>query len=231
LLGNGDGTFQAPVNYGAQEYPSSIAVGDFNTDGKLDLVVANELSMGPNNYTNGSVSVLLGNGDGTFRSAVNYGAGVSPDSVAVGDVNGDGKLDLVVANQGSANVSMLLGNGDGTFQAAVNYSTGEYPFSVALGDLNGDGQPDLAVGNSANVSVLLNTCVSAGIDLAIARSNSTTAVVSWPLPSTGFILESTTNLTSTNWQRAVEVPATNNARLEITTPAIQEERYFRLHKP
>jgi streptogramin lyase len=86
----------------------------FNGDGKLDLVVAND---GSNN-----VSILLGNGDGTFRAAVNYGvgSGSAPTSVAVGDFNGDGKLDLAVANELSNNVSILLGNGNGTFQAAVN---------------------------------------------------------------------------------------------------------------
>ena len=84
----------------------SVAVGDFNGDGALDLVVANRFS--------NNVSVLLGNGDGTFRTAVNYAAGSSPLSVAVGDFNGDGVLDLVVANGGLSpdpgNVSVLINN-------------------------------------------------------------------------------------------------------------------------
>src|SRR5580658_1154106 len=113
LLGMGDGTFQAAVDYGAGTAPDSVAVGDFRRDGKLDLVVAND---GSNN-----VSILLGNGDGTFQAAVNYGVGSAPTSVAVGDFNGDGKLDLAVVNELSNNVSILLGNGDGMFQAAVNY--------------------------------------------------------------------------------------------------------------
>ena len=152
--------------------------------------------------------------------------------MAVGDFNGDGKPDLVVTNLNSADVSVFLGNGNGTFQNAVGYGAGRDPRSVAVGDFNGDGKPDLVVANSGsgNVSVLLNTCVSAAIDLAIARSNST-LTLSWPFPSAGFVLESTTNLSSTNWQPAVEAGITNNGRLEVAVPLNQEKRYFRLHAP
>ena len=149
LLGKGDGTFQAAVNYGAGSNPVSVAVGDFNGDGKADLAVAN--------YVSNNVSVLLGNGDASFQPAVNYSVGSYPDSVAVGDFNGDGKADLVVANTNNEDMSVLLGNGDGTFQAAVNYAMGSNPWSVAVGDFNGDGRADLAVANegSNNVSILL----------------------------------------------------------------------------
>ena len=153
LLGNGDGTFQAAVPYGSGgEYASSIAVADVNGDGKPDLLVANECASNP--CANGSVSVLLGNGDGTFRTAVPYGSGGDAAlSVAVADVNGDGKPDLLVANNCASNclggsISVLLGNGDGSFQTAVPYgSGGEVAYSVAVGDVNGDGKPDLLVAN------------------------------------------------------------------------------------
>jgi len=130
-------------------FPSPVTVGDFNRDGKLDLAVGNT---SPN-----SVSVLLGNGDGTFQAAVNYGTGSGPMTVAVGDFNGDGKLDLVTANSSSNNVSVLLGNGDGTFQAAVNYGSVPEPFAIATGDFNHDGKLDLAVTSDigGSVSVLL----------------------------------------------------------------------------
>ena len=144
-------SFLAAVNYGAIDWPSSVAAGDFNGDGRTDLAVASS------SFTSNIVSVMLGNGDGTFQAAVNYGAGSRPDSVAVGDFNGDGKADLAVANYYSHNVSVLLGNGNGTFQAAVNYGVDSYPTSVAVGDFNGDGKADLAVTsfNSGNVSILL----------------------------------------------------------------------------
>jgi FG-GAP-like repeat/Cep192 domain 4 len=105
----------------------------------------------------GSVSVLLGNGNGTFQPPASYDVGSAPNWVAVGDFNRDGKLDLAVVNQNSFNVSVLLGKGDGTFQAAVEYAVGMFPLSVTVGDFNGDGNLDLAVTNdgSNNVSVLL----------------------------------------------------------------------------
>ena len=93
--------FAKAVNYGAGSGPWSVAVGDFNGDGKPDLAVANEES--------NNLSVLLGNGDGTFQAGVNYVAGMGPNSVAVGDFNGDGKLDLAVANAYGGGVSVLLG--------------------------------------------------------------------------------------------------------------------------
>ena len=109
----------------------------------------------------GSVSVLLGYGNGTFRTAVNYTVRNNPYSLTIGDFNGDGKEDLVAGNAGSNNVSILPGNGDGTFQVPANFAVGTQPSSVAVGDFNGDGKQDIATGNysSRNVSVLLNSCV------------------------------------------------------------------------
>ncbi|PYL01436.1 MAG: VCBS repeat-containing protein [Verrucomicrobia bacterium] len=237
LSGNGDGTLRAPVNYVLGDRPGlpvNLVAGDFNGDGTPDLVLTVAGSPWSGNRLGGSASsVLLGNGDGTFQPAVTYGTGRDLGSVAVGDLNGDGKPDLAVASYFANDVSLLLGNGDGTFQPAVNYGAGVYPQSVSVADFNGDGKADLAIANSGsgNVTVLLNICVSAGIDLTIARTNSNTVTISWPFPSTAFILESTTNLSLTNWQRTVETPATNNARLEVTVSADPQQRYFRLHKP
>jgi hypothetical protein len=148
-------SFIAPRDFAAGTNPISVAVGDFNGDGVQDLAVANQGT--PPLFADGSVSVLLGNGDGTFQAPLSFAVGIRPFSVAVGDFNGDGAPDLAVANIGSHNVSVLLGNGDGTFQAAQNFATRFLPISVAVGDFNGDGAPDLAVANSGsdNVSVLL----------------------------------------------------------------------------
>lgn len=126
--------------------PFGVATGDFNRDGKLDVVVAN------NNGSN--VTVVLGNGDGTFQAPVNYPTGGTSYAVAVADLNGDGKLDLAVANGSASNVSILLGNGDGTFQAAVNYTTPCCPSSMAVADFNEDGKPDLVLATNG-ASVLL----------------------------------------------------------------------------
>jgi FG-GAP-like repeat len=159
LLGNGDGTFQAAQSYAAGPHPSSVAVADFNGDGIPDLAVA---SQGTYPDYKGTVSILLGNGDGTFQAAQSYavGAGFRRPSLTVGDFNGDGTPDLAVASFGTSpdyqgTVSVLLGNGDGTFQAAQTYAAGSYASSVAVGDFNADGSLDLAVGNASGVSILL----------------------------------------------------------------------------
>jgi hypothetical protein len=159
LMGNGDGSFQAPAIYPTGSYePMSLAAGDFNGDGVPDLVVASQCTF---TCGSGQVSILLGNGDGTFQAAVPFPAGTgSSYFVATGDFNGDGNLDLAVAEQtgASSDVVILLGNGNGTFQAPAGYSTGATSAaSLALGDFNRDGVPDLAVANGAadSVSILL----------------------------------------------------------------------------
>jgi hypothetical protein len=148
--------FPAPLSYDAGFSPFSVAAADLNGDGIPDLAIAN--GGGSSSSDQGSVSILLGNGDGTFRAAVNYAADRTPIAVVVGDFNRDGIPDLAVANSSSNNVSVLLGNGAGTFQAAVNYAGGLSPLGLAVGDFNGDGIADLAVPNylaNGTVSILL----------------------------------------------------------------------------
>ena len=156
LLGTGTGTFQAAVTYsvGASTSPVAIAVADVNGDGKPDVLTAN---------SNIKVGVLLGNGNGTFQSAVQYPVGYSsfyPFDIAVADVNGDSKPDILTVSNGSE-IEVLLGNGNGTFQPYTAYSTGTItvPITFAVADVNGDGKPDAvsANGGSYMAGVLLST--------------------------------------------------------------------------
>jgi hypothetical protein len=153
-IGNGDGTFQPPVQYGTASYPGWIAAGDFNHDGKVDLVVVCS-GNGLGNLT----SVLLGNGDGSFQTHIDYGVGPDPQSVVTGDFNGDGNLDIAVSSPTAGTLSVLLGNGDGTFQIKQDFNAGPVPYSVITGDFNRDGKLDLVVANNyenaGSVSVLL----------------------------------------------------------------------------
>jgi hypothetical protein len=161
LLGNGDGTFRASATYDSGYSSTSLAVADVDGDSKLDVVVANTC-VAANDCAMGTISVLLGNGDGTLRTAVSYDTGPGqPQSITVADVNRDGKPDLAVADWGGgaafgeSAVGVLLGNGDGTFQPVVAYDSGADSDSVVIADLNGDGNPDLLVGDQLRVAVLL----------------------------------------------------------------------------
>jgi hypothetical protein len=142
-----------PVAYGKLDYatdptPQAVTTADFNGDGKLDLAVATG---------NNSVSILLGNGTGTFPTHVQYAMPGNPVAIVHGDFNGDGKQDIATADQTANEISVLLGNGDGTFQSHHEYATGPKPMALATADVNGDGNLDIIVADySANkVSVLL----------------------------------------------------------------------------
>ena len=155
LLGTGTGSFGAKSDFATGSLPLALALADLNGDGKLDLAVAND---GAN-----TVSILLNTtilgASGAFGARTNFATGSYPLSVALADLNGDGKLDLVVTNYSANTVSVLLGTGTGSFGAKTDFATGTLPIAVAVADLNGDGKLDLVTANwSANtVSVLLGT--------------------------------------------------------------------------
>jgi hypothetical protein len=157
LLGNGDGTFQAATLISAGKNPIWIAVGDFNGDGRKDLVVSDFADRQTGG--SGSVSVLLGNGDGTFQTPIPLSAGTEPFPLAVGDFNGDGKLDFAVTDFNSG-VYLFLGNGDGSFQAPALISAGTNPVAIRAADLNGDGKLDLAVADMHDPASIDNGGVS-----------------------------------------------------------------------
>lgn len=220
-LGNGDGTF-GPDNYftiGNGSYPLWLAAGDFDRDGHMDLVTAD--------WGIDAVTILRGNGDGTFVVATNYPVDGSPASVAVADFNRDGKLDIVTADQGGHDVEVLTGNGDGSFNAAVQFAAQDYPSYLALGDLNGDGQTDIATANGLNsVSIFINQTFPT---LQIDRSG-TGLVLSW-FNNDGFSLESSTNvLLATSWCPVTNMPFMFGNRSYVTDIPAESSRYFRLKK-
>ena len=147
LLGNGDGSFAAATNFDTESRPSSIAVGDMNGDGSLDLVSTSE------NSNNTTVSILLGNGDGTLNTATELDVGINSSSIAVGDMNGDGSLDLVSVYSYSNNVSILLGNGDGTLNEATELDAGINSSFLVLGDLDNDADLDIVVASGGGYGV------------------------------------------------------------------------------
>lgn len=140
LLGKGDGSFQPNHQIlSVGQIPLSVAVGDFDRNGALDLVTAN---------SQGTLSLLLGNGDGSFRPRVDLTVGAVPRAVAVGDFNGDGLLDVVAAKQLSETVSVLLGHGNGTFAPPLVFAASGRDFtpsSMVVSDINRDGRPDLVI--------------------------------------------------------------------------------------
>jgi hypothetical protein len=134
-----------PVNYTANGW--SVITEDLNNDNKTDLVVSKGVGVG----------VLLGNGNGSFQSVVDYASGTSDTSpeVRVGDFGGDGALDLVTVYRNGDSIRMWRGNGNGTFQTAVRYGTTTYPIALDTGDFNGDGRDDVAVGGTSSIDIHL----------------------------------------------------------------------------
>src|SRR5579862_956695 len=147
------------ADYATGQGPETVAVGDFNGDGRMDIVTGNT------NSSSDTVSVLLGKADGTFAPAVDYAAGGTPLGVAVGDFNGDGKLDIAVLYGSGSTVSVLLGKGDGTFKPFVSTTAGVSGQSIAVGDFNGDGKLDVAISD--------NESSTPGVDVMLGKGTGT----------------------------------------------------------
>ena len=198
-LGSGGGNFQSFTVIPAGSCQAGIAVADLDGDGVPDLVVTNS---GTECFGGGFVGVLLGNGDGTFQPEVNYDSGTpSASGVAIADINGDGKPDLLVANSNCTfgydpcapgAVGVLIGNGDGTFQAATLSSTGggvylDEAFPIAAADLNGDGRPDVVVAQAGTVAVLLNNTGPHAPTTTALSSNANPSAFSNPVTYTATV--------------------------------------------
>lgn len=150
ILGNGDGTFRSPTTYVVGNNLGTtihaLGIADFNGDGRLDVVNAD--------ISAGTASVLLGNGDGSFRAKLSLQtgtiSGTAPTSVQVGDFNGDGASDFLTANSGDSTLTIFLGNGDGTFKTRSTLQTVTAPIGITLGDFNGDGATDIAAAETGD---------------------------------------------------------------------------------
>ena len=170
FLGNGNGTFQTIINTATGSYTNWLGSGDFNADGRIDFVTPN--------YSGESITILLGRGDGTFnrQDMSNAPGTTSPSFVITGDVNNDGKIDILTTNEFSSNVSIFLGNGNGTFQNPTLLSTSSEPQSIVMGDFNRDGKIDLIVYCSPASGATPSNTLFLGTGTGSFTSNSTIGI-------------------------------------------------------
>ncbi len=236
LLGNGDGTFQSPQPLSPAISPNSVVAEDLNGDGKVDIAIGNRCGSDPNCLIEGTISVFLGNGDGTFRPRTDYAAGYVLESFIAVDLNNDGRVDLVSASYcgalggpycakngiiGFDDVSVLLGNGDGTFQPelvpdyASQGSMGP-PYPLIAADFNGDGRLDLAGGYSDGVTVLLQTTLGIS-STALTFASQNVGSTSSPQPATLTNVASQGTLSISN----TEVTGFNAGDFSITSTCPQ----------
>jgi hypothetical protein len=225
LSNRGDGTFAAPRTYAGgrtNDTHYSLELADFNGDGRLDLALLN--------YYAQSVTIWLNDGRGGFTLAGEYPLGFAPTSIAKGDFNSDGIVDLVIRGDGAARV--LLGNGDSSFtltpQMAAPADSGyEHGASVAVADFNGDGAPDIAFVNYTNnsVAIMLNQTPPV---LQIAPMPGYSQI-SW-LATAGFTLEYTTNLTAGGWRAFPYPPVLFGTQKAVTDWTDGDQKFYRLRR-
>jgi flagellin-like hook-associated protein FlgL len=168
FIGNGNGSFKARSSFAAGIQPFSVTLGDLTGDGILDMVTTDSY----NGVAGNSTSIFIGNGDGSFRARSSFSTGASPLFVSLGDVTGDGILDMLTADFNANTASVFIGNGNGTFYARSSFTTGTAPRSVTLGDVTGDGVLDIVtVDSSADTTSVI---IGNGDGSFKARSSYTT---------------------------------------------------------
>ncbi len=214
------GSFAEKVDFTTGTSPSSVAIGDLNADGKPDLAVANKGSNSVSVFRNNNTTALITSGSFAAKVDLATGTGTSPSSITIGDMNGDGKPDLAVANRGSKSIFVWRNNSTngnivtGSFTPRVNATTGDEPNSVAIGDLDGDGKPDLAVANynSSSLSVIRNANNNTDLsDLSTTAGTISPTFAATTLNYTASVDNATTSITVT--PTAVDATATLSIRI------------------
>ncbi|MCF8428811.1 MAG: FG-GAP-like repeat-containing protein [Bacteroidia bacterium] len=213
------GSFATKVDFATGTEPRSMSLGDIDGDGKLDLVTANKnsntISLLRNTSTNGTIT------SGSFASKLDFATGTQPRDLSFGDLDGDGKLDLAVANSANTTVSIYKNssfNGTISFEAKVDFTTGISPISLSIGDIDGDGRLDLAIANAASntVSILRN---SQGLSPTITSISPTSGIIgtSVTISGSGFSSIAANNTVWFGGVKAIIISATRNT-LTVTVP-------------
>ncbi|MBX3745075.1 MAG: VCBS repeat-containing protein [Verrucomicrobiae bacterium] len=217
LLGVGDGTFLDPVDYDLEaEWSLVVASADLDGDGVLDLAAT---------AGNDALALLFGNGDGSFRWGGHWPIGVIPHSIACGDLNADGRLDLVLGTGYHDTLALLLGNGDGTFAEPVQYPGPPNPRGIAVGDFNADGRLDVALGSQG--SSVLSIYLQATASFLAPLQSGEWMVIRWNDAAKGLRLQHSPTLAPPQW---TDFPGTEDVTGIAILP-VQSSGFFRLVKP
>jgi hypothetical protein len=196
----------------------SVVAADVNNDGKVDLIGANSLT--------NTLTVFTNNGAGVFGTNAIYTVGNKPVSVVAADVNNDGWVDLICANTNDNTLTVLTNNGSGGFVLAATLNTGNLPDSVVAADVNGDGGMDLICANFGDDTLTVWTNTPTVVTNTVQHF-----VISWPWPSTGYVLQQNTNLATANWTTFSGLVSSNNASMSVTIIPGAGNLFFRLSHP
>jgi hypothetical protein len=236
LTNNGNGGFGSNATLTVGSGPACVVTADVNSDGKIDLISANN--------KDSTLTVLTNNGNGVFGSNATLTVGSGPECVVAADVYGNGKLDLITANLTAGTLTVLTNNGNGVFGFNATLTVGSGlsggpkpvgsgPKCVVAADVNGDGRLDLICANEgdpfANTLTVLTQTIVGPPMLTITSTNSNTFVISWSSFSTGFALQTNSDLNTTNWVPAsYTISNTNGTNESVTITPPPGNLFFRL---
>jgi hypothetical protein len=221
LTNDGGGNFSFNATYNVGLVPQCVVAADVNGDSNVDLVSAN--------YSDGTLTVLTNDGSGNFTSNATYSVGSGPFFVTATDINGDGKVDLISANSKTNTLTVLTNDGSGGFVFCTTLVVGSGPRSFAVADINGDGKPDIITANFNDNTLTVLTQIIPPPKLTITSTSPDTVIVSWPLLTNNFVLQTNSDLSTTNWV-VPDYTIFTNGQIEsvmINTPLVGS-LFFRL---